>query len=574
MGNITNPWLNPLQRSYQQIKRRLLKSLDDIKDKEGKPLITDKSEGNIFVIIISMFSAIAEVLHYYIDNIGRESFLTTSRKYSSLIKHGALVDYHPKGAIAPSVDVIITRPLSSNGIGAKVTITKSTLFTDASGNPWLPYRDVVWLPNTPSCKVSLVQHKKVPIEELIGMVLPPVDNVVIPLPSMANGSFYEHGTMTLSIDNEVWTLVETFAYSTLSDRHFMVTIDEHQNAFIFFGDGKFGRKPEPNSKITECTVYITKGAVANIKSGSITKVPFDITSSVNDASCSNPYAAGGGSDYENFDMLRKHIPLSVKTLGVAITKQDFIDLAKQVPGVNQAALEYECGRKMNVYITPENGLIASEALRNSVYEYLKSKSPLTTWLDVKSTGVVPIILDIDVTGKKSFSSTDIYNQIVTALLNRYSVNNATIGGSVRLSDIYALLDNLSMVDYLHINKFYMKPWPVTIYGNTQLILGQYHLEKANGSMKYLITMADRTKFEIRSTIGSFITHGFVGSAIEVNDKENGFSFNLSIQGNEYESGDRYAITVSKPEFDYVEPGFNLPVFTEPNQLTIKVNETV
>ena len=80
---ITNKWLNPYQRSFQQIKAKLIESLTTIKDKNGQTLITDYSEGNILIIILSLFAAIAEVLHYYIDNVGRESFLSTARRSRS-----------------------------------------------------------------------------------------------------------------------------------------------------------------------------------------------------------------------------------------------------------------------------------------------------------------------------------------------------------------------------------------------------------------------------------------------------------------------------------------------------------
>lgn len=84
---------------------------------------------------------------------------------------------------------------------------------------------------------------------------------------------------------------------------------------------------------------------------------------------------------------------------------------------------------------------------------------MTTWLKVKSAGKVQIILEMEVTGKKSYKTAEIQTQILTALYNAYSPEQAQIGGSVRLSDIYALIDNLSTVDYLHLTKFYIKPWP-------------------------------------------------------------------------------------------------------------------
>ena len=574
MSKITNPWLNPLQRSYQQIKAKLIEGISKINGPDGKPLITDFSEGNIFVIITSLFSAIAEVLHYYIDNMSRETFFSTARRYESLLKHGALVDYHAKGAIAATVDVVLNRPVSSDNINAQVAIPRGTTFKDGAGNNWAVVHDIIWYRSTTTCKVPLIQHEYLSSNSLVGTIIPQGTNISIPLPSIPKGKLYEHGSLVLKINNETWVLVETFAHSKKDDLHFMVEVDSSQNALIIFGDGQFGKLPTPGQKITQCSMYVTNGNIGNIPSGSITNAPSIIMNYVKDATCSNPYPAGGGSNYEDFDMLKEHIPLSVKTLGVAVTKEDFLDLAKQVPGVNKAAIEYECGRKLNIYITPDNGTIASTALIDATYKYLYQHSPMTTWLSVKSAGVVDIMLDIEVNGRKSYSATEISNQVLVALMDQYSISNAEIGGKVRISDIYALIDNLSMVDYLHINKFYMKPWPTTIYGNSELKLGQYHLQQAKGRMTYLITFDSATTYSIRAISGGFSARGTVGSAQEINDTTNGNIFTLGISDNNYISGYRYSVVISEPNLDYEDPGFNLPLFQNASQLKLKVNEVV
>lgn len=571
---ITNKWLNPYQRSYQQIKAKLIESLMGIKDKDGNVLITDYSEGNILIIILSLFAAIAEVLHYYIDNMARETFLPTARKYTSVVRHGALVDYHARGAIAASVDLTISRDVSGDSIGAKLTIPSGTLFTDQSGNKWLSTRDVVWYANVTDCKVPVVQHELYTESQINGMVIPSDERVMITLGTLPNGKYYEHGTMTLKIGGESWVLVNTFAYSKPTDNHFMVVIDESLNPYIYFGDGKNGKKPAAGAKISDVVFYLTTGINGNVKSGTITSVPSVISSSVSDATVSNTYNAGGGSSYENFSMLKEHIPLSVKTMGVAVTKQDFVDLAKLVDGVSKAKAEYECGRKLIVYIAPDNGVIADSAMIKKVYDILHQNSPLTTWLTVKSAGRVNIILDIEVTGKKSYKTSEIQSQILSALFNAYSPESSDIGGNVRISDIYALIDNLESVDYLHLKKFYTKPWPITIYGNKELILGQFQLDEANGSMDYFISFSSGTKFTIKSLKGGFSYDGEVGKTTQIRDNINGFIFALDIQNNGYQSGFRYTITIAEPNRDYTDPGYNIPVFEDSSQLTLKVNETV
>ena len=571
---ITNKWLNPYQRSYQQIKAKLVESLMGLKDPQGQKLITDYSEGNILIIILSLFAAIAEVLHYYVDNMARETFLPTARRYDSVVKHGALVDYHARAAIAATVDVILSRSITGNSIGAKLTIPQGTLFTDSSGNSWLSARDVTWYSNVTTCKVPIIQHEKYTVSALNNMVIPTGDRVIIHLGTLPNGNYYEQGSMSLQIGGETWVLVDTFAKSKPTDKHFMVSVDEALNPYIMFGDGTFGKKPAAGAKITNVVFYLTNGTQGNVKSNTITSVPSVISSSITDATVSNAYDAGGGSNYENFTMLKEHIPLSVKTLGVAITKEDFESLAMLVDGVNKAKADYECGRKLTVYISPDGGAVASSELINRVYNLLSQRAPMTTWLKVKSAGKVQIILEMDVTGKKSYKTAEIQTQILTALYNAYSPEQAQIGGSVRLSDIYALIDNLSTVDYLHLTKFYIKPWPTTIYGNKELNLGQFKLNKAKGSMTYYITFNSSTTFTVRSVSNGYMATGTVGNSIQVIDKANGFDFSLDIQNNNYQSGYRYSITVSEPNHDYEDPGFNLPVFENASQLTLTVKEIV
>lgn len=571
---ITNKWLNPYQRSYQQIKAKLVESLMGLKDPQGQKLITDYSEGNILIIILSLFAAIAEVLHYYVDNMARETFLSTARRYDSVVKHGALVDYHARAAIAATVDVILSRSITGNSIGAKLTIPQGTLFTDSSGNSWLSARDVIWYSNVTTCKVPIIQHERYTASALNNMVIPTGDRVILNLGTLPNGKYYEQGSMSLQIGGETWVLVDTFAKSKPTDKHFMVSVDEALNPYIMFGDGTFGKKPAAGAKITNVVFYLTNGTQGNVKSNTITSVPSVISSSITDATVSNAYDAGGGSNYENFTMLKEHIPLSVKTLGVAITKEDFESLAMLVDGVNKAKADYECGRKLTIYISPDGGAVASSELINRVYNLLSQRAPMTTWLKVKSAGKVQIILEMDVTGKKSYKTAEIQTQILTALYNAYSPEQAQIGGSVRVSDIYALIDNLSTVDYLHLTKFYIKPWPTTIYGNKELNLGQFKLNKAKGSMTYYITFNSSTTFTVRSVSNGYVTTGSVGSSIQIIDKANGFDFSLDIQNNSYQSGYRYSITVSEPNHDYEDPGFNLPVFENYSQLTLTVNEIV
>lgn len=573
---LTNKWTNPFRRAFQDIKNDMLDALMTIKDNSGKPLITDKSEGNIFVIIISLFAAIAEALHYYIDNMARECFLTTARRYSSVTQQGLLVDYHAHGANAATVDVILTRELIGKESGAELQIPKGTEFLDSKGNKWLSACDVVWGKNSTSVTVPLIQHEVYNSSSVNNSTITspgqsiPLDNAGL------GGKYIEHNSVILDLGGVKWTQVDTFAYSKPTDTHYMVVVDDSDIPTIVFGDGKFGKQPTVGATI-KVQFYITAGESGNVYENSITRAPSIVTSAIPKVTCNNPYASGDGLNYEDIELLRKHIPIHARTMALAVTKKDFVDCAKLVPGVKDCAVDYICGRKIDLYISPisstVNNGIASSTLISKVKDYLENHAPLTTWLNVFSAGIANINLGIEVTGKPSFPETEIQNSIIRALYDAYSYEKAQIGGKVRISDIYALIDNLPEVDFLHIKKFFVSPWPKLIYGNKQLDMTVTNILKAKGRMSYIISFILDNQFSIYSVENRFeLENQTVEGTVTVDDTINGFNFSLIVRGT-YAKGSKYQITISEPNMDYEEPGYNQVVFDH-NKLTLNIHETV
>lgn len=566
---LTNKWTNPFRRSYQDIKNDLIEGLQKISGENGKPLITDISDGNILVMILSLFAAIAETLHYYIDNMARECFISTARKYSSVVKQGLLVDYLPRGANAATVDVTLTRELEGANSGAEILIPKDTVFTDSNNNTWLSAKDIVWGKNSSSVVVPLIQHELFTDSTLNDTKL--TDQSYLDLDSDLSGKYIERGTVDLSLNGEKWVLVDTFAYSSPTDKHYRFSAAEGEVPVIEFGDGRFGKQPTVGSTI-KVQFYITSGKSGNVYENSITKAPAVVTSVIPTATCNNPFASGDGFNYESLEILRRNIPLHARTMAVAITKQDFIDCAKLVPGIKDVSIEYICGRKLNLYVSPVGGGIASTTLLNKVEDYLLKHAPMTTWLNVLPAGISKINLGMEVTGKPSFNLPEIQKAIIRVLYDTYSSEKASIGGKVRISDIYALIDNLQEVDFLQIKKFYVTPWPKIIYGNTQLDIEITALSKAKGRMSYILSFESESVFSIYSTENRFeLEHQSVGQ-VTVDDTINDFNFSIKVKGT-YALGNKYQITLSEPNLDYEEPGYNQVIFDH-NLLTLDIHETL
>lgn len=581
----SNNWLNPYQRSFNDIKARLISEL-----RLQIPEITDYSEGNIFVIIISIFAAIAEVIHYYIDNMAREAFLPTARRYSSLYKHAKLVDYHIKSAIPATVDVVLYKN-DDTPIGKDITIPLNTEFTSSDGKTWISTKTVIWYKDSYYVTVPLVQQKSVGVPDRIqlGNILSP--DSIIYITDIPSDQKYVEGSMNLYINDEPWILVDTFAYSSSRDKVYKVEIDEQTRPYIKFGDGQFGMKPEYNATI-EASYSLTYGSAGNIATNNFTTVPQDIQIIDNKITINNVIPATGGSDYETFNMLKNHIPLSIKTLGIAITKEDFEAIAKMVGGVDKAYANYVCGRYVEIYITPDGGGEASSALLDSVEKIISKSKVITTSIEVLSTHKSQVFLDMTITGKKSFKSNDISNQVKKALTTAYDYNNSDINKPVRLSDIYALVDNQSMVDYLTLNKLYQLPYPVP-QKNTSLPLNiSYFVQNVNPvstGEQYLIIVntffANKhydvliQKFYGEGPDNRILGAGSYGEVINVLDLETQTKTVFQIIVNkpsenlDYGENDRYELNLLPMNQDLYPLSYQIPIIENQN-IILSVNEVV
>lgn len=581
----SNNWLNPYQRSFNDIKAKLISEL-----RLQIPEITDYSEGNIFVIIISIFAAIAEVIHYYIDNMAREAFLPTARRYSSLYKHAKLVDYHIKSAIPATVDVVLYKN-DDTPIGQDITIPLNTEFTSSDGKTWISTKTVIWYKDSYYVTVPLVQQKSVGVPDRIqlGNILSP--DSIIYITDIPSDQKYVEGSMNLYINDEPWILVDTFAYSSSRDKVYKVEIDEQTRPYIKFGDSQFGMKPEYNATI-EASYSLTYGSAGNIATNNFTTVPQGIQAIDNKITINNVIPATGGSDYETFNMLKNHIPLSIKTLGVAITKEDFEAIAKMVGGVDKAYANYVCGRYVEIYITPDGGGEASSALLDSVEKTISKSKVITTSIEVLSTHKSQVFLDITITGKKSFKSNDISNQVKKALTTAYDYNNSDINKPVRLSDIYALVDNQSMVDYLTINKLYQLPYPVP-QKNTSLPLNiSYFVQNINpvstGEQYWVIVntfFANKhydvliQKFYGEGSDNRILGNGSYGEVINVLDLETQtkiifqITINKPSENLDYGENDKYELILLPMNQDLYPLSYQIPIIENQN-ITLSINEVV
>lgn len=469
---LTQDWVGYLDRTYQQIKASLVARLTSV-----APEITDHTESNPLIIIISMFSGVAEMLNLYIDRMAQESFLGTARRYSSVLKLVKLIDYRVKASLSAQADITFTLydTVTDLPVNAVNTITIPLATQVNSLNSIAFYTDEAGtIPAGSSSVVIPVSQYETTTNGLLGNTTG-LANLKIEL-----GFNYVHQSLSIVINGVTWNEISSLGLAVATDKVFIVEIEEDSKAYVYFGDGVNGEIPA-NGYTVFGTYRLTFGSAGNFPPDSINELISTITvpASTELRVTNNKYSYGG-TNYEGIDDIRNLAPRSIRTLHRAVTYQDFLDLAVMAPGVSSAELTACCGSCLKLYIAPKTRGIATTPLLNSVKDYFDCKRMVGTCLEVYPAGLTRVWVNLTITGKYGYVTTAVESDFLQALDDNYGYDASWVNRPIKISDLTALIDNLVSVESLNIDNIWAEPYarpddgvpsldwtPVILSGSTQ-----------------------------------------------------------------------------------------------------------
>ena len=452
---IKNPWVGYLERSYATIKAAVLNKLQVI-----APEITDYSESNILIVIISIFAGIAEMLNYYIDAMARETFLATARKWDSIVKITTLINYRIRSSISASVDLeFMAVDSSGNPVallpGNSITIPAGTIVTNSQGVPFLTTRVAYISQGLYRCIVSARQ------QVIVSLFAKTTSNgqadQAIALPTT-----YDDGTLYVEVGGTSWSYKEHLGHSKSTDTHFCVVVHEDGVPYCTFGDNINGKVPTNGATIS-WAYRTTSGLKGNLIENTITTLSTTLSiptqsPAIAQINVTNFQASSGGLPVEDIERVRQAAPLSLRTLDRAVSYQDYIDIAKLAPSVNKSAVLFRCGKVVLVYVAPVGGGVASSLLLQGVEAYFPPRGIIGLPVTAQAAGETYIGLDIKATAKFRINTNLTFTDIKNALIDSYSADNSDINMPIRVSDIISLIDNLEKVDYLELVRIYAVPY--------------------------------------------------------------------------------------------------------------------
>jgi hypothetical protein len=432
------------------------------------PEWTDFSENDLGVLLIELFAYANDITLYYQSRIASNLFPATSDEPDALLQLLRLIGYELRPPAPATANLRLSFDATT---GTPIHLPSATQFTVAlTSGEQLTFETerAFQIQNsqlTPP-DASNLRHLLFPVPVIEGRT--ETDNPVGVSDGMPNQLYTlrQKPVVAGSIGVTVaeipgletqWQEVETLAYSSPADQHFVTQRDALGSAQILFGDGVNGRIPPRGTPATpvriRATYRVGGGPQGNVPAGTSFRPALPII-----LAATNPQAAAGGTSSEDIGRARSLAPRLFRTQERAVTTQDYVDLAQQVPGVGKARAVALSWNQVVLYVAPA-GQVAdpSELLKRDLLAFFESRRMLTTPLTIQGPQPADVYLGALVRAQPYFLQADVRSAVERAVADYLAFDAVDFGQPIFLSKVYDVVQSLPQVASLTIFKFSRRP---------------------------------------------------------------------------------------------------------------------
>lgn len=232
----------------------------------------------------------------------------------------------------------------------------------------------------------------------------PVGGDVAPMSTLTVNVVLPSGT-------DEWDEVPSLIHSDASDEngdHFIVETDENGRSLIRFGNGINGKKL-PEAAEVHCEYQFGNGLEGNIGRDKLTNfddtvsaivsqigpLKTDLTPAQGHVVISwNPFDVTSGRAPEPAAQIIRRVPEAYRARQLrAVTLNDYVNRAQEVPGVSRAAASYAwtgSWRTVRITIDPTGAAQLSDTLRRDVANYLEAVRLIGEDLELRGPRFVPL----------------------------------------------------------------------------------------------------------------------------------------------------------------------------------------
>ncbi len=263
-------------------------------------------------------------------------------------------------------------------------------------------------------------------------------------------------TLDVRIDGQRWTEVPSLFGRAPGEHVYALRHDDEQRTIMQFGDGVEGARLPTGRDNLRFGYRKTLGAGGNVRANQVSTL---LSRPAGVRTVTNPIAANGGADRETRDDARHNAPLTVLTLGRAVSLRDYADFARAFAGIAKADAGWmRSGHRRGIFVSiagPDGAAVTASSqahvnLVTALRRYGDSLLPLTVATYLPRTFRVKARVKVDA----NYLPDETIKRAGAALRDAFSFARRDFGQHVSLDEVMAVLQTVTGVEGVDVDQLH------------------------------------------------------------------------------------------------------------------------
>jgi predicted phage baseplate assembly protein len=251
-------------------------------------------------------------------------------------------------------------------------------------------------------------------------------------------------SLSVSANGAAWTAVPTLYNQTGTAQVFATLNLPGGIAQVTFGDGVEGATLPTGTNNIQASYRVGIGSAGNVAAAAITTL---VDRPVGVSGVTNPRPATGGQDPQSVEDIRTNAPLSVLTLGRAVSLTDYQNFAATFAGIAKASATWvPSGPYRGIYVTVAAAdgaqLLPSSQTFSYLMTALQNYGNPNVAINIQSFYETTFGVSADILYDRAYSQPAVEAAVLALLQSTYSFANRTFGQGVYADEIAALIQGV------------------------------------------------------------------------------------------------------------------------------------
>lgn len=262
-------------------------------------------------------------------------------------------------------------------------------------------------------------------------------------------------TLEVRVNELRWNPVPTLFEQGPDARVYRITQDDEGRSTVQFGDGVEGARLPSGQDNVRLHYRRGLGVAGNLRAGSLSTL---LSRPLGLKAVRNPVAASGGADAESREAIRTNAPISVLTLGRAVSPGDYADFARSFAGIAKSHalwVPYGPARGMHVTVAGPGGAAIpgnSQRLADLVRALREAGDPLLP-LTVRTYARAAFEVKAKIRVAADALPAPVFERVRVALQARFSFEARAFGQPAALSEVIACMQACAGVVAVDVDRF-------------------------------------------------------------------------------------------------------------------------